>query len=409
MARRGTGDKAAADAASEAGRILQAQRETLKDYAPAEPSPEPRTEPKADPEPEQRQTRQKREEKPDVEERKPDTLLRNEPRRRALAEIENRDLKEKGVTPEPEHEHKPEKTADTSKKDAKSDTSTASVDATNTATPAATDGTSPSQEGVEQQAAAAPEPAAPVYVRVKVDGKEFDAPQSEVEDAGGIKPYQVMKAQENRLKAANEALAQTRQAQAYIAQMIQAQQPKTPTLTDDQFIASKVDTIRFGTPEESAAALREVMQRGNPKIDQDVITKNAISQMRQMGAVDNFKKEFQDIVSNPILMRAAAQIENERRPQTNHETDWETFYRGIGNEVRSAVPRQHQSAAPAVAKVADQTADTTSPTSDREARKASIVNLPTAAARATLSDDSKPETREDILNQMRKARHLPTG
>jgi hypothetical protein len=242
-----------------------------------------------------------------------------------------------------------------------------------------------------------------------VDGQTFAVPQHEVEEAGGIKAYQIIKAQENRLNKANETLAQTRQMQAFLAQQVQANIPKTPTLSDDQFIASKVDVIRFGTPEESAAALREVMERGNPRIDPYQITQQAVSQMMKLQAVDNFKKEFQDIVSNPILMRAAAALENERQRQAGPDTDWNDFFRRIGNEVRSAVPRQHQPTAPAAAQAVAPTADTTSPASDREARKASIVNLPTAAARATAPAEDKPETREDILNQMRKARHLPTG
>lgn len=243
----------------------------------------------------------------------------------------------------------------------------------------------------------------PKTVRAKVDGEEFDAPQADVDDAGGLKAYQLIRASENRLRKANETLAQTRQAQAQLAQWIQAQKPAEPTLTEDQFIQSKVDTVRFGTPEESAVALREILSRTNPRVDQNAIAQMAVSEMMKTQAIDNFKKEFQDVVSNPILLRAAVSLENERKPHAGQQTDWSNFYRTIGNEVRSVTGRPNQPPVTTVTQTAD---PTSSGTSDREARKASIVNLPTAAARAALPADPKPETREEILASMRKSRGI---
>ena len=261
------------------------------------------------------------------------------------------------------------------------------------------------------------DPVAPAVemVKVKVDGVESEVTKAEIDAEGGVVAYQKSKAAENRLAKAGQALAETRQTQAQIAAWIEQQmaaqrRSAEPAQTDDQFIQSKVDVIRFGTPEESATALREVMNRNNPRVDQNAITQMAVSQMQKNMAVDNFKKEFQDITSNPILLRAAISLENERvqQAQTNPNTDWGNFFRSIGNEVRSAIGRQHQPATTA-GTLATTTADPTSPVSDKEARKASIVNLPTAAARAALPTESKPESREDVLNQMRKTRGVPTG
>jgi hypothetical protein len=95
-------------------------------------------------------------------------------------------------------------------------------------------------------------------------------------------------------------------------------------------------------------------------------------------------------------------LRNERLQQ-GHPGDWNHFYRSLGNEVRAVMPKQSQQS------VTQKTPDSTSQASDKEERKSSIVNLPQAAARAALPEEPKPETRADILNQMRKTRGLPTA
>ena len=262
----------------------------------------------------------------------------------------------------------------------------------------------------EVQAATEPEAPQPKTVRVKVDGKEFDAPEEDVNDAGGIKAYQIIKAQENRLRATTEALAQTRQTQAAIAQWIQSQQKATeaPAKTTDQFIQEQVDVIRYGSPEESAAALKAVLERSTQKVDPNQIIGQAVSVMQQQQAENAFVSEFSDIVHNPLLLKLVINLKDERISQNQGRiNDWPTFYRSIGNEVRGAIGRPNQPAATSTSITT--TGSTSTGTSDKEARKASIVNLPTAAARAALPEADKPETRADVLNQMKKSRGLTTG
>ena len=260
----------------------------------------------------------------------------------------------------------------------------------------------------------APEPIK--TVRVKVDGEEFDVPQSDVEAAGGIHAYQRDKASENRLKKTTETLAETRRLQAEIAAWAQKQLPPSPpTLTDDQFIATKMDVIKFGTSEESAAALNEVLQRYIP--NQNIIQNKTLIEMRRQAAVDKFREEFSEIAANPLLYKLAATIENERiaalpknallDAKFAQQFDFNNFYRTIGNEVRGAVGRPSQPAsAPAT------TGGTPSQASDREARKAStIVNLPTASVRAELPKEENPGTPEEqrlaVINEMKKSRRIP--
>jgi hypothetical protein len=356
----------AAMEASEAGRVLQAQRNT-------------------EPEPESSQV-----EAPKAETERP--VARNEPRRRAMEEIEQRDLETKGIA---EAQPKPEVTPNPPPPTPESMLEGGKFSE------------APAETAVET-------PAEPVIetVKVKVDGEEFDVPKAEIEEAGGIKAYQKDRAAENRLKKANEANDRAQQTMAAMAQWIQQQQraqqpaPQTP----DQLIAEKIDVIRYGSPEESAAALREVLEKSNPRIDQNALlqasTTLAVSRMQQSLAVEKFKQEFPEVVANQLVMKLATTLENERiaqMQQAGHTPDWTSFYNQLGNEVRNVIGKPSQPAP------APNDPSTPSPVVDKEARKASIVILPTAAARASLPEAPKPETREDTLNSMRKARGIPTG
>lgn len=311
---------------------------------------------------------------------------RNEPRRLAMEEIYQRDLKTKGMEPEPILEAPKEETSkeETPKEEVKAE---------------------------EDPKAAAPVIEPPKTVRVKVDGEEFDAPAAEVEAAGGVTAYQKDRAAENRLKKANEHLAQTRQTeaqirqtQAQIAAWIQQQQDrnKPPVQSDDEFIQSRIQMINFGTPEEQAQASRELREKLSPRVDQNAIVRQAITAMQQEQAENQFVTEFSDIVHNPLLLKLILQMKHERLSQIQGTPDWGNFYRSIGNEVRGAIGRQSQPAS-------SQKAPDHTSLVDKEARKASIVNLPTAAARPEFPKEEKPETRADILKQMRLSRGIPTG
>ena len=255
----------------------------------------------------------------------------------------------------------------------------------------------------EKPADAAAAPAEP-KIKVKIDGEESEVLQSEIDEYGGVKAYQISKASENRLKKANETLAQAKQMQETLAQFARQQMPKEPEVSDAQFIASKLDAIRFGTPEEGAAALLEIQQRSNPRIDQNMLINQAITHMGYQSAVKQFNEEFKDIVSQPELREWVlfkAQSRMSQLPPDKSQVDWSDFLRRIGNEVRNVVGKPSQPAS-----VPQTTGTPSMVSSDREERKSSIVNLPTAAARATPPEETKPETREESLNRMKKARGI---
>ena len=253
---------------------------------------------------------------------------------------------------------------------------------------------------------------------MKVDGEEFDAPQADIDEAGGLTAYRAGRAAENRLKKANETLAEARRMMAETLTQRQPAAPAVPQKSDLDFIAEKMDVVRFGTPQEGAAAQLEIFSRlRGAQPDENAIVTRATASMKHDSARASFNSEFVDLMSNPLLkdlveLQVGKQLGSMRLPDGQPDwgklgqLDFQGFYRTIGNQVRSVAGRPSQPAPT----TAVQTASNPSPApSDKEARKASIVTIPTAAARAALPAESKPETREETLASMRKLRGLPNG
>lgn len=245
-------------------------------------------------------------------------------------------------------------------------------------------------------------PEAPVMTKQVVDGEEFEVSQADIEEAGGAKAWRIAKANENRLKKTNDTLAQVKQ---MLAEGFKQQQPVVPQVSDKEFIASKLDTVRFGTPDEASAALAEILQRSQPKQqDAQAIIQQATNVMENRRAVEEFKKEFSDVVTNPMLNRLAIALEREYMAKlpTNQSVDWGNFYRRIGNEIRTVLPRQSQPQATSTT-----TAGNPSQPS-KEERKASITTLPTSSARAEAPREEKElspeEERKAWIAEQKKAR-----
>ena len=239
-------------------------------------------------------------------------------------------------------------------------------------------------------------------VKVKIDGVESEVPETEIEPYGGVRGYQIAKALENRLEKATSAVAEARATQAQAAQVLQqmAQLPQSSSGPSAQQQAlDLLDVMRFGTPEEGVNALFKMV---NP----DQITQRAVQAVLRQNAVEHFRGEFSDVVANPLALKLAMTLEADAERAARGPIDWKNLYSSIGNQVRSAFALSRQDQSSAVA--APETPSSPS-SADREQRKAAaIVTLPTAAQRASLPNEPKPATREDVLNAMRKSRGFRT-
>jgi hypothetical protein len=240
-----------------------------------------------------------------------------------------------------------------------------------------------------------------------VDGVEHEVSEAEIEEAGGAKAWRLAKAQENRLAKASAVLEEAQKLRAEAAKA--PKEPAKPSQTDSQFVAERMQKIRFGTDEEAATALLEIQARAQKPIpSQDAIVSQAKAQIAHDTAVGQFDKEFADLVKNPIILQTVIAVRANKLAELQKTgkplpSDWSGFYRSIGNEVRSAFGRQSQPSTQT-----DKTAGTPSQPSDKEARKASIVNLPAAAARAEGPKEEAPLTpdqeRKAAIAELRKGK-----
>lgn len=337
---------------------------------------------------------------------------RNDPRNQAMEELVKQ--REEAQKQESQEEQRASEVPGASQEPAAQAAETSDAPSAEPAPAVAADASQQAQQA--QQATEAPK-----TVKVKVDGEELDVPAEEVEAAGGVRAYQTNKAAENRLKKANDAVAEAKRLQAGIVQWAQQQiqaNPPKPQQSDQQFLAERVEMIRMGTPEQATAALQEILARSAAASDPNRTRMQAVMDVRRTAAAEQFKKEFQDIASTPLLMKMAANMENEWLQGLDQNVinsqqfalgfDFAAMYRNIGNQIRGALPRPSQPSAPAAqaapAPAAATPSSTPSTPADKEARKSSIVVLPTAAARAELPKEDKPESREETLEAMRKAR-----
>lgn len=268
----------------------------------------------------------------------------------------------------------------------------------------------PTQEAPEPEATpevapqVAPEVVAevPETVTVKIDGQEMQVAKSEVDAVGSVSAYQMLKAAEKRLEQANREKHELTQILQQARQMIQ---PQTPVKPPEEVLREKVQQIQFGTPEEAAQALQDILttQRVNPN---DIITQ-AVSQMERKSAMNQFVSRNQDIMGNPLLAKLAVIAEHDKLSKSP-PSDWNKFYSDLEVEIRNGIGRPATTPQPAVS--TQQTDQPTSgPVADKLARKANIVNLPVAAGRIAAPEDPKPLTREDRLNLLRKSRGQPVG
>lgn len=264
----------------------------------------------------------------------------------------------------------------------------------------------PSDATVEAAPEATP---APEMVTVKIDGEEQQVLKSEVDEVGGIKSYQMLKASEKRYEQAAKEKQELHQLLLQTKVLLESQQkPKEPEKTPDELIKERVTQIQLGTPEEAAQAIKEILQATTPKqIDPVAFANQVANQVAMQTEAQAFAARNSDLLSNQYFAQLAVLMEHDKLAKSR-PSDWKAFYTNLEVEFRNALGRPATTQVPSVA-----TQQTGQPTSgsvaDKEARKASIVNLPVAGARVPAKEEQKPLSREDRLNLLRKARGQPVG
>jgi hypothetical protein len=247
-------------------------------------------------------------------------------------------------------------------------------------------------------------------VKVKIDGVEREVALSQV-----VRNFQKDGAADNRLRDANEALRRAKELEDRLAQREApvAQEPTPKPSSPEESVAARkkfLDAMFRGDEEAAGTAFDEavaaVAGRGNTTtLDPDAIIKQALPALKQQMDIDSalteFRSKYASIDADPYLAQRAADSARQKIAdglshreallEAGAETlDW---IRGI-----TSVP------------ATENTTATTQQMTDRQTRKQShSESIVTGAAGKVGSEQPKPLTRAEELNQMRASRGQATG
>jgi hypothetical protein len=254
----------------------------------------------------------------------------------------------------------------------------------------------------------------PATRKIIVDGVEIEVPIEKVLDRG-VATMQKETAADERLKAAEklytEALAFANRTVAQ-AQGQQPDQGQQPQMTQAEYAAELARRIQFGTPQEGAAAVQELIGMASG------VQGNILSQVTQVvdqrTAAQQFASEFKDLVGDPYAMKLVFARERELRAEAADQGQaigpFNEFYKRIGDEVRSYRTGLMQSGSQAAPNPIPTPAPTPrgaqpATTQGRVAAKAAAPKAVTgASALPTQNTAPKPKTTAEAITDMARAR-----
>ncbi len=220
--------------------------------------------------------------------------------------------------------------------------------------------------------------------KIKVNGQEVD-----------LTPDMIAKAQ--KIAAADVYLAEAAKLRNDLAKQAAPAQPAAvPDQSED--LVALARAIQMGSEEEAVDALRKLQKPQGPS--QDEVARTIDERMNFHNALNKYRENYADIVSDPVLNKLAQQRDEEFLRAGDNRPYYER-YAAIGDELRSWVASkggQTQQKPPAVA------AQTS-----KEARKAAAASTPNTASVKSPSppQDEGEESVQDVISKMAAARGGP--
>ena len=188
----------------------------------------------------------------------------------------------------------------------------------------------------EPAPATEPAPAAD-YVTVKVNGKTLDVPKEDVENAGGVAAYQVLRAAEERLDLAKEAERRATALGDELEQRLQALPAPNggqPTSVSREEITDIADDLFYGDKEAKEAALAKILEgQRNTSADPAQIEATIARTLAKQSAIEQFKTDYPELWGDDQLMEIVYNKDDEKRAR-NPNQSFTDRYNEIGTEVR---------------------------------------------------------------------------
>lgn len=241
---------------------------------------------------------------------------------------------------------------------------------------------------------------------IEIDGAKVKVPGSKIIDAG-FRTFKKETAADYRLKVASNLLEEARRTQGATREGAPPVETSKPTALTDQQLA---EAVQFGTPEQAAAAMKEIRGRS---LDPEELMRKAAAAARHAAADETrfqearsfVEKEYGDLLSDPYLRRLFFLEENRRRAPVERggeasTASYKDLYDAIGKDLRKRFgPAKSASSSPAA----------TTPSGSVQARtamKAAAAPAPKlAGARLTeVSEQAKPKTNAEVIAAMAASR-----
>ncbi len=184
------------------------------------------------------------------------------------------------------------------------------------------------------------------------------------------------------------------------ARTLKTPQPEVKDEEPDEVQLARA--IQMGTEEEAVAAIRKLRSPTGPSNDD--LARTIDERLTFQKAVDWFKDEYKDIVSDPVLNALAVQQDNMMRAQGDKRPYGERFQvigEGIREWLKGKTPTVETPVTEPETKVQN--------TADKKARKAAAPQVPKPAANkvAHPEEDDEEESIQDTIANMAKTRGGP--
>jgi len=225
-------------------------------------------------------------------------------------------------------------------------------------------------------------------IKLKVNGKEEEVTLEEL-----IERAQKGEGAEEKFKEAARLRAEAEE----LRKQNSAPQPSQEDVAANALEERRalVRAIQMGTEDEAMAAIEKLQKTNTPSVSPDDVARTIDERLTFNDAVNRFKSEYKDIVSDPVLLDLVLDRDRKLLAKGDKRGYWDR-YESIGKEVRAWMQDKTKATTPAP-----------TPDKDKQQRKASAPAVPKGASTKApeAAQDEDPElTPSEIISQMAKAR-----